>query len=339
MSDIVNVLTRAFFISGFIFIMMIILEFIHVQTQGLWKKVLLDTNLKKYALSIALGLVPGCLGSYTAVAMFSHRMISLGAVSSTMIATSGDEAFFMLAMFPRQALILFFILALVAFATAFLTDLILKNFTFHFLDKEMPLHPGSRCVIFENGKIRWSAIQLTKNRLLFLLIPLMLLVFLLAGLTEDEGNWIKYTIVIISLISVVILIITPNHFIDEHIGRHIFKTHIPRIFLWTLGALVIIGLLEQVIHLETMLTKNQWVVLLIAVLVGLIPSSGPHLILSVLFLQGSIPFSILLANSIVQDGHGTLPLLAESRKAFLFIKVINLLAGLIVGGIALLMNF
>jgi len=42
-----------------------------------------------------------------------------------------------------------------------------------------------------------------------------------------------------------------------------------------------------------------------------------------------------LANSIVQDGHGSLPLLAESRRGFFIIKAINLAVGLFVGLIGL----
>jgi hypothetical protein len=33
----------------------------------------------------------------------------------------------------------------------------------------------------------------------------------------------------------------------------------------------------------------------------------------------------------VQDGHGSLPLLAETRKGFFLIKAINIAVGLIVG--------
>jgi hypothetical protein len=71
----------------------------------------------------------------------------------------------------------------------------------------------------------------------------------------------------------------------------------------------------------------------------LIPESGPHLIFVLLFAKGSIPFSILLASSIVQDGHGMLPVLAHSRKAFVIIKLINLAIGLILGAVALLLGW
>ena len=76
---------------------------------------------------------------------------------------------------------------------------------------------------------------------------------------------------------------------------------------------------------------NLILILMIAVLIGIIPESGPHIVFITLFLNGTIPFSILLANSIVQDGHGAIPLLAESQKSFIVMKLINILVGLIVG--------
>ena len=60
--------------------------------------------------------------------------------------------------------------------------------------------------------------------------------------------------------------------------------------------------------------EKQLIVLLVACLVGLIPESGPHLIFLTLYAEGTIPLSIFLASSIVQDGHGMLPMLAESQQ-------------------------
>jgi hypothetical protein len=81
--------------------------------------------------------------------------------------------------------------------------------------------------------------------------------------------------------------------------------------------------------------SGRWAVLLVACLVGLIPESGPNLIFVTLYAQGLIPFSILVANSIVQDGHGMLPMLAHSRREFLRIKAITFAAAVAFGSIAM----
>jgi hypothetical protein len=54
-----------------------------------------------------------------------------------------------------------------------------------------------------------------------------------------------------------------------------------------------------------------------------------------MFVAGTIPLSILLASSISQDGHGALPLLAESKKSFVVAKLINGVIALVVGYIGI----
>jgi hypothetical protein len=50
-----------------------------------------------------------------------------------------------------------------------------------------------------------------------------------------------------------------------------------------------------------------------------------------LYAAGDIPAAVLVTSSIVQDGHGMLPLLAESRGDFVKVKAINLALGLAAG--------
>ncbi|MBW2335102.1 MAG: hypothetical protein JRF06_08465, partial [Deltaproteobacteria bacterium] len=119
--------------------------------------------------------------------------------------------------------------------------------------------------------------------------------------------------------------------LEEHLWEHIVKVHIPRVFLWTFGALLLMYFLIDYLDLDAWITANYLTVLLIACFIGLIPESGPHMIFVTLFAQGSIPFGILLASSVVQDGHGMLPLLAESKRAFISVKIVNFVVGLIVG--------
>ena len=89
--------------------------------------------------------------------------------------------------------------------------------------------------------------------------------------------------------------------------------------------------LTNYLHVSDWMKSNQLIMLFIAVLIGIIPESGPHMVFITLFISGTIPFSVLMASSIVQDGHGMLPLLAESRKSFLWVKTINVIVGLLVG--------
>ena len=137
----------------------------------------------------------------------------------------------------------------------------------------------------------------------------------------------------------VIVIVAKEHFLEEHLWEHVIKVHLPKIFFWSLGVILVITILDKYIDIQSFITNNMYLVLLIAILVGIIPQSGPHLVFVLLFAQGSIPFSVLLANSIVQDGHGALPLLAESRKAFIISKGLKIALGAAVGITGLLLGF
>ncbi|MFH1645558.1 MAG: putative manganese transporter, partial [Candidatus Omnitrophota bacterium] len=71
-------------------------------------------------------------------------------------------------------------------------------------------------------------------------------------------------------------------------------------------------------------------------LVGIIPESGPNIIFIMMFAKGMVPFSVLVANSIVQDGHGMIPMLSYSIKDSIYIKSFNLFIGITLGYILFL---
>jgi len=131
----------------------------------------------------------------------------------------------------------------------------------------------------------------------------------------------------------------PDHFLRDHLWRHVILKHAPRIFAWTLGVLLVVAVLAELVDLDAYVQHNVWSVLVVSGLIGIIPESGPHLIFVTMFADRLIPVSILVASSIVQDGHGMLPLLAESRRDFFWIKGINLAVGLAVGAILLTLGY
>ena len=100
--------------------------------------------------------------------------------------------------------------------------------------------------------------------------------------------------------------------------------------------LLVLGILLQHIDIGEWISDNTALMILLATLIGIIPESGPHLIFVTLFAAGAIPFPVLLASSISQDGHAALPLLAESRKSFVWAKLINCGIALAAGYVAML---
>jgi hypothetical protein len=321
-------------ITGFIFIMMLVIEYINVQTRGILLDNFTRSSWKPYLIAGILGAIPGCLGAFTVVTLYAHRKISIGAVISAMIATSGDEAFVMFAMFPGKAFQLTIIIFFIGIVAGYLSDkfLLPGDPTAKYFDHNLPLHAEDQCRCFQKDKLWDFLIHPSRYRLLLLMIVLFLTAGFLNGiLFGNPAMWIRITIIISLAFSFFVVLTVPDHFLEEHLWDHIVKKHLLKIFLWTFGTLLAIHIVMVYIDIRSMLDQNMIVVIFIAVLTGIIPQSGPHLIFVSLFVNGVIPFSVLLASSISQDGHGMLPLLAESKKSFFTVKLVNVLMGLITG--------
>ena len=337
------ILIKSLMITGFVFIMMLVIEYVNVQTNGIWHNKISGNIWKQYIFAALLGAIPGCLGAFTAVALFSHRLISFGAVVAAMIATSGDEAFVMFAMFPQKAIIITIIIFIVGIVAGYLTD---KFYTPHklldkFSEHSFPLHTDDAdCKCFEPTKFFKYLFHPSIYRLLLNVLIFSFLIAIITGLIAGEAKlWIRYSLMFAVGFALFVVSTVPEHFLKEHLWEHIAKKHIPRIFLWTFGTLLVFTILLNFINVEEWLSNNMLIVLIIAVLVGIIPESGPHLIFVTLFAQGIIPFSVLLAGSISQDGHGMLPLLAESKRGFIAVNIVNIMVSLIVGISGYLIGF
>jgi len=342
MEAIYKMFLQSVMISGFVFIMMLVIEYINVQSKGLWQKHLTGNKWKQYLIAGFLGAIPGCLGAFTVVALFTHRLVSFGALVTAMIATSGDEAFVMFAMFPQKATLLTFIILVVGVLAGYLTDKfykpkgILKDIATH----DLPLHDEPECKCFQRENFWTYLFHPSLYRLSVAIIIISLMLGVATGVLSGEADlWIKITLMLSFSFALFVVVSVPDHFLKEHIWDHIVKAHLPRIFLWVFGILLIMHFLMMYIDVESWISDNMFVVLLIAVLIGIVPESGPHLIFVTLFASGTIPFSILLASSISQDGHGMLPMLAESKKGFVAVKAVNMIFAFIVGAIGLLLRF
>ena len=100
-------------ISFLVLVMMIAVDLFNVWTRGKIGEFLKrGKQWRQYVIASLVGVMPGCVGAFTNVSLYVHGMISFGALVGAMAAVSGDEAFVMLAMFPKTALLLFGILQL-----------------------------------------------------------------------------------------------------------------------------------------------------------------------------------------------------------------------------------
>ena len=339
-SSVFGTFKEALVITFFVLIILLIVEYIHVQTQGRWSRSFQNKGWFQIILSGLLGSTPGCIGAYTVVSLYTHGLVGFAALVTTMIATFGDEAFVILAMIPGTGLILI--------GVTFIIGILVGFIIFHFEKKSkklyfqarghLELHKGEdvkcRCLHIRTLKQFYSNISFERATLLTGFI--LFLIFMLTGdIGPETWNWVKVTFVLLLAITLFIIATVPEHFIRQHLWKHVIRKHLLRIFLWTWGTFLFLLVLNQFLDINHWIYTNPVYMMALAILVGIIPESGPHLIFITLFTQGQIPFSILMANSIVQDGHGMLPLLAESRKQFVYVKLINMATGAVFGYAAL----
>ena len=332
--DIISSFNTALMITGFVMVMMLVIEYVNIITRGSWQEVLAKHRWTQYLISVVLGAIPGCMGAFAVVAMFSHRLVSFGAVVAAMIATSGDEAFVMLALFPEKAVFLTVVLAVIGFVTGWLTDTIGSKWLKARFEAchDLEIHEPEICECFPKDEILKQLRQLSLARGVLIGVLLLFVLSTVSGsIGPQDWDWMRITLVIVGITGLFIVTTVPEHFLQAHLWKHVILKHIPGVFLWTFGALLVAHLITDYLHLEESIQANPLSVILIACLLGIIPESGPHMLFVTLYAQGTVPFAALLASSIVQDGHGMLPMLAHSRTGFLFVKAINLLVGLAVG--------
>lgn len=359
----IDILKHGLMITSFVLIIMLIIEYVNVWSRGKFNEALQSRGWLQVLTATLLGLIPGCLGTFTVVSLYTHSVLSFGALVAALMSTAGDEAFFMFTMIPDAAIKLHIILFVLSVIVGLLIDAFFKQ-RFKKYESHMTLHEEAlekTNISFQN--IKTTLTSLTFTRTLLILGTLLFIFGLVSGQLDDShlhttsephgqclqvheqtfnwfnATWVNITFLVTSVIALLLIILVPQHFLDDHLWEHIIKKHFLKVLLWTIGALALTAVVINFIDVQSWIKANLWVVLLVAVLIGIIPESGPHMIFISLFISGAVPFSILLANSIVQDGHGALPLLAESKRSFFLAKLITFSISLLVGAVGLLTGF
>jgi hypothetical protein len=341
--EVLAVFKHALMITVFVFVMMLLVDFIEAASKKRMSTVMQEGQWRQYAFASFLGSTPGCLGAFMNVSLYVHGVITFGAIVGGMIATSGDEAFVMLSQFPGQALALFGLLFLFGILFGWLSDKIIQIIGIvpceaceeaqcdHCLSEAE--NPDIIDEVFRPSNLLLNLQELTFTRFLLLtLIGSFLLLVVFGVLGPTSWNWKRLTFICLSLCSLYIALVASEHYLHDHIWDHIIKHHLFRVFLWSFGALCFVHWGLVFWNLEIFIQQNLVWMLVLGALIGIIPESGPHLIFVMMYAQGLVPFSVLFTTSFVQDGHGMLPLLSYSIKDSVLIKVFNLVFGLAVGG-------
>ena len=288
-----DILKESLIITAIVTAMMLLIEYLSYRTEGRLIPLLRRSKLGGVLSAAVLGVIPGCLGGYITVSMYSKRAFSFGALLAMMIATTGDEAFVMLAMYPVKALWIFLGLFALAIAVGLLAEFFgpRRSSDFSRPDGQSLSRPDGQ---FGAGP---SANPVPES----------------AGAvsSHNEGKDLKHRML---------------HTLGEAL----------KIFAWAFGVLLVVHIASHYVDLETWVSGNTALMIPLAVLIGLIPQSGPHLVFVTLFAQGIVPLPVLIASCLSQDGHAGLPLLAEDKRSFFRAKGIKCILALAAGYLLML---
>lgn len=372
----IDTLRDSILITGIVIIMMMMIESFNLEKHSGFFEKTGGSSLKQVLLAAILGSIPGCIGGFAAVSLYSKRLIGFGALTAMMIASCGDEAFVMLAMMPDRALLIFAILFLLAVFCGTGVDFYIKQrglrkgVVMEGRDSSLALRMTGKEALRMTGKetlgmgekndegdadsslalgmtgkederrsLTWYRVVLTAATVFFA-------VALACGWLDhshaapEKGRihidllsewWMNMIFAILCIAMAVILCFRPDRFIKETLWHHILSRHLPVIFAWTFGVLLLIGILSEYIDISRWVSSNPAIMILLAVAIGIIPESGPHLIFVSLYAGGLVPFPVLLASCISQDGHSALPLLAEDKKSFAYTKLFKCVIALAAG--------
>jgi hypothetical protein len=265
-------------------------------------------------LASLMGAMPGCGGAVIVVAAYSSGSVSMGAVVATLTATMGDAAFLLIAKRPDAAAILLPLSFSVGIISGYIVDIFDKN--------KYESHGEMQTVPIINVTKARGAAYLSYG---ILIVPGLLLG--ISGLMQIEYTGTIATLSLaLSLLGIFIGMLiwaaSPVKAMTNPengpLTRMVEETNF--ITAWVILAFLLFEYLVAFAGLDLLaLFSAAGIALpLIAILIGFIPGCGPQILVTTFYINGLIPFSALLGNSIANDGDALFPAIAlNPRVAFL----------------------
>ena len=124
----IDILNNSLLSKGLVTVIMMMIESLNIESKGLIFKGLRQTRIGQVIIGAFLGSIPGCMGGCATGSLYTHKIFSFGALVAMMIASSGDEAFFMLATITdiNVVILIFTVLFITGVVVGMVVDLVYK---------------------------------------------------------------------------------------------------------------------------------------------------------------------------------------------------------------------
>lgn len=341
-----SVLENTVFVTLLVMMMMVLLEYVHLGTHGGAAAFLRKHRRWEVAIGGLLGAIPGCAGGFLGVSLYAHGMLSFGALAAMMIATVGDDGLVLLALKPWWGIGIAVGMLALGIAVGWVCQLFPARGGDAGRGTESDHYPLHAHDMSHRPWGPWQGMGWRRA------VLLGVLAFFFAGVAcgflgdagaeaseAEHAAWeggeliARVLFALMGLAAFACVWKSSEHFVDEHLWHHVVRQHFFKVFLWTLAILALVewgsarwkdidGVLDA--------KSGFWMLFGVSALLGWLPTAGPNMLVIGLFATGKLPAEALLVNSIVQDGHASLPLLAESRMQFFFVKLLKTILALAV---------
>ncbi len=280
-----------------------------------------------------LGALPGCGGAIMVITQFVRGGLSFGAVVSVLTATMGDAAFLLLAQQPITGIGIFTACFGIGIISGYLVDIIHGP---HFL--RPPSVKGLETVRLRSRAVRSRILQLVWWAFVIPGLFLGISIALQIDTTQFFENIFGLDVTLLIGLGGALLCLalwtlvpasnsehSPNQSIgwasagdgrlDDALARVVGDTSF--VTVWAAFAFLTyeLGVLITGIRLEDFFRIWAPLVPLLAIIIGFIPGCGPQVVVTTMYLNGSIPLSAELGNAISNDGDALFPAIAIAPKA------------------------
>lgn len=294
-----------------------------------------------------MGVLPGCGGAIIVITQYTKGRIGFGAVVAVLTSTMGDAAFLLISQKPEDAVIVLSISICVGILSGLITDAFLPAPKIHLkntdakLPPEQVIEPNAFEVWISRASMAFWCLLLIPAGSIALLLSMQYDVNQILGLPDQS---IEHIGAIAGLVCLTLWALSakndsyselskendsvlPKHWIRKVAQDTQFVTS------WVIVAFILFELVVFAVGSGLFEAVKSWgsTTIAFATLIGLLPGCGPQIMVTGLYLQGAIPLSAQLANSISNDGDALFPAIALAPKAALIATLYSTVPALIAG--------
>lgn len=289
-----------------------------------------------------LGALPGCGGAIIIVTQYTKRQVSFGAVVAVLTATMGDAAFVLLAQEPISGLQIIAMGMVVGVLSGAVVNRIHDR---HYLAPEYQAQ--ATCDEDSTPSLMNKAASLFW---MFAFFPALTLAVygafqidpeVLLGLSQNTVTLFGATSAMIVLV-IWALSSTGTNYQEvtsedpatqdmKWINKVASDTNF--VTAWVIAAFLLfeLSVLWFNLDLGSMFQSYGPFMPLFGLLIGLLPGCGPQILVTGMYLQGVVPFSAQISNSISNDGDALFPAIALAPKAAMVATLYSAIPAFICG--------